>query len=135
MTYTQPTVPNKVEALDALPVGTVLRGDAREEGVIVAHLTCLGWTEGEVPYDSTRLLFRHADLLGIDSAGAVDAGGGLMSTKALEALPVGTVIRIDTRAYVHTAAWEWVETVTGTAYAADELDAEAIIIYQPKETK
>ena len=63
----QPTVPNKVEALDALPVGTVLRGDAREEGVIVAHLTCLGWTEGEVPYDSTRLLFRHADLLGIDS--------------------------------------------------------------------
>lgn len=63
----QPAVPNEVEALDALPVGTVLRGDAREEGVIVAHLTCLGWTEGEVPYDSTRLLFRHADLLGIDS--------------------------------------------------------------------
>ncbi len=63
----QPTVPNEVEALEALPVGTVLRGDAREEGVIVAHLTRLGWTEGEVPYDSTRLLFRHADLLGIDS--------------------------------------------------------------------
>lgn len=63
----QPTVPNEVDALEALPVGTVLRGDAREEGVIVAHLTCLGWTEGEVPYDSTRLLFRHADLLGIDS--------------------------------------------------------------------
>ena len=82
---------------------------------------------------ATRLLFRHADLLGIDSAGAVDAGGGLMSTKALEALPVGTVIRIDTRAYVHTAAWEWVETVTGTAYTPDELDAEAIVIYQPKE--
>lgn len=60
-------VPNEVEALEALPVGTVLRGDAREEGVIVAHLTRLGWTEGEVPYDSTRLLFRHADLLGIDS--------------------------------------------------------------------
>ena len=53
--------------------------------------------------------------------------------EALEALPVGTVIRIDTRAYVHTAAWEWVETVTGTAYAADELDAEAVIIYQPEE--
>ena len=51
----------------------------------------------------------------------------------LNALPVGTVIRIDTRAYVHTAAWEWVETVTGTAYTADELDAEAVIIYQPKE--
>ena len=51
----------------------------------------------------------------------------------LNALPVGTVIRIDARAYVHTAAWEWVETVTGTAYAADELDAEAVIIYQPKE--
>ena len=63
----RPTVPNEVDALEALPVGTVLRGDAREEGVIVAHLTCLGWTEGEVPYDSTRLLFRHADLLGIDS--------------------------------------------------------------------
>ena len=53
--------------------------------------------------------------------------------EALEALPVGTVIRIDTRAYVHTAAWEWVETVTGTAYTADELDAEATIIHQPKE--
>ena len=52
---------------------------------------------------------------------------------ALDALPVGTVIRIDTRAYVHTAAWEWVETITGTAYAADELDAEAVIIYQPEE--
>ena len=51
----------------------------------------------------------------------------------LNALPVGTVIRIDTRAYVHTAAWEWVETVTGTAYTAAELDAEAVIIYQPKE--
>ena len=63
----QPTVPSEVDALEALPVGTVLRGDAREAGVIVAHLTCLGWTEGEVPYDSTRLLFRHADLLGIDS--------------------------------------------------------------------
>ena len=46
---------------------------------------------------------------------------------------MGTVIRIDARAYVHSAAWEWVETVTGAAYAADELDAEAIIIYQPKE--
>ena len=52
---------------------------------------------------------------------------------ALEALPVGTVIRIGTRAYVHTAAWEWVETVTGTACTAAELDAEAVIIYQPKE--
>ena len=51
----------------------------------------------------------------------------------LNALPVGTVIRIDARAYVHTAAGEWVETVTGTAYAADELDAEAVIIYQPEE--
>ena len=53
--------------------------------------------------------------------------------EALEALPVGTVIRIDTRAYVHTATWEWVETVAGTAYTAAELDAEAIVIYQPKE--
>lgn len=62
--------------------------------------------------------------------------GGPMSRRdeaILNALPVGTVIRIDTRAYVHTAAWEWVETVTGTAYAADELDAEAVIIYQPEE--
>ena len=53
--------------------------------------------------------------------------------EALNALPVGTVIRIDARAYVHSAAWEWVETVTGTAYTADELDAEAVIIYQPEE--
>ena len=51
----------------------------------------------------------------------------------LNALPVGTVIRIDARAYVHSAAWEWVETVTGTAYTAAELDAEAVIIYQPEE--
>lgn len=50
------------------------------------------------------------------------------TVEALDALPVGTVIRIDTRAYVHTAAWEWVETVTGTAYTADELDAEAVIL-------
>lgn len=53
----------------------------------------------------------------------------------LNALPVGTVICIDTRAYVHTAAWEWVETVTGAAYTAAELDAEAVIIYQPKEDR
>ena len=53
--------------------------------------------------------------------------------EALDALPIGTVIRIDARAYVHSAAWEWVETVTGTAYTADELDAEAVIIYQPEE--
>ena len=53
--------------------------------------------------------------------------------EAVDALPIGTVIRIDTHAYVHTAAWEWVETVTGTAYTAAELDTEAIIIYQPKE--
>ena len=53
----------------------------------------------------------------------------------LKALPVGTVIRIDTRAYVHTAAWEWVETVTGTAYTPDELDTEAIIIHQPEEDR
>lgn len=52
--------------------------------------------------------------------------------EAVDALPIGTVIRIDTHAYVHTAAWEWVETVTGTAYTADELDAEAVII-QPEE--
>ena len=47
-----------------------------------------------------------------------------MSTRdeaVLNALPVGTVIRIDTRAYVHSAAW------------AAELDAEAVIIYQPEE--
>ena len=58
-----------------------------------------------------------------------------MSTRDedVEALHVGTVIRIDTRAYVHTAAWEWVETVTGNAYTAAELDTEAVIIYQPKE--
>lgn len=55
------------------------------------------------------------------------------TVEALDKLPVGTVIRIDTRAYVHTAAWEWVETVTGTAYTADELDTEAVIIYRPKE--
>ena len=50
----------------------------------------------------------------------------------LNALPVGTVIRIDARAYVHTAAWEWVETVTGAACTADELDTKATVIYQPE---
>lgn len=59
----------------------------------------------------------------------------LNEVETLNALPVGTVIRIGTRAYVHTAAWEWVETVTGTAYTADELDTEAIIIYQPEEDR
>jgi len=42
---------------------------------------------------------------------------------ALDALPVGTVIRADGHAYVHTDAWEWVETVTGFALTSDELTA------------
>ena len=41
--------------------------------------------------------------------------------QTLHDLPVGTVIRADGHAYVHTDAWEWVETVTGTAWTADEL--------------
>ena len=43
------------------------------------------------------------------------------TAEALDALPVGTVISADGAAYVHTDAWEWVETVTGTAWTADEL--------------
>ena len=41
----------------------------------------------------------------------------------LHDLPVGTVIRADGQAHVHTDAWEWVETVTGQAWTADELAA------------
>lgn len=56
----------------------------------------------------------------------------------LHNLPVGTVIRADGAAYVHTDAWEWVETVTGTAWTVDELAAHHHpywrVIHTPKET-
>lgn len=84
-------------------------------------------------YPIMAAMFRDYADAGLDAALAVLHPTVPDEVDALEALPVGTVIRIDARAYVHTAAWEWVETVTGTAYTADELDAEAIIIYQPKE--
>ena len=82
-------------------------------------------------YPIMAAMFRDYADAGLDAALAVLQPP--YDAEDLEALPVGTVIRIDTRAYVHTAAWEWVETVTGTAYTADELDAEATISYQPKE--
>ena len=58
------------------------------------------------------------------------------TTEALDQLPVGTVIRADGQAYVHTDAWEWVETVTGTASTADELAAHHPcwrVIHTPQE--
>ena len=84
-------------------------------------------------YPIMAAMFRDYADAGLDAALAVLQPAVPNEVEALEALPVGTVIRIDTRAYIHTAAWEWVETVTGTAYTADELDAEATIIHQPKE--
>ena len=84
-------------------------------------------------YPILATMFRDYADAGLDAALAVLQPAVPNEVEALEALPVGTVVRIDTRAYVHTAAWEWVETVTGTAYTAAELDAEAVIIYQPEE--
>ena len=58
--------------------------------------------------------------------------------QTLHDLPVGTVIRADGHAYVHTDAWEWVETVTGTAWTADELAARHPhwhAIHTPQETE
>ena len=55
----------------------------------------------------------------------------------LHTLPVGTVIRADGAAYVHTDAWEWVETVTGQAWTVDELAAHHHpywhVIHTPEE--
>ena len=84
-------------------------------------------------YPIMAAMFRDYADAGLDAALAVLQPAVPNEVEALEALPVGTVIRIDTRAYIHTAAWEWVETVTGTAYTADELDAEATIIHQPNQ--
>ena len=57
--------------------------------------------------------------------------------QTLHTLPVGTVIRADGAAYVHTDAWEWVETVTGQAWTADELAAHHHpywrVIHTPEE--
>ena len=59
------------------------------------------------------------------------------TAEALDQLPVGTVIRADGAAYVHTDAWEWVETVTGQAWTVDELTAHHHpywhVIHTPKE--
>ena len=84
-------------------------------------------------YPIMAAMFRDYADAGLDAALAVLQPTVPNEVEALEALPVGTVVRIDTRAYIHTAAWEWVETVTGTAYTADELDAKATIIHQPEE--
>ena len=84
-------------------------------------------------YPIMAAMFRDYADAGLDAALAVLHPTVPNEVEALEALPVGTVLRGDTRAYVHTATWEWVETVAGTAYTAAELDAEAIVIYQPKE--
>ena len=87
-------------------------------------------------YPILATMFRDYADAGLDAALAVLQPAVPNEVEALEALPVGTVVRIDTRAYVHTAAWEWVETVTGTAYTADELEwVEAVIVYQPKEDR
>ena len=87
-------------------------------------------------YPIMAAMFRDYADAGLDAALAILQPTLPNEAEALEALPVGTVIRIDTRAYVHTAAWEWVETVTGTAYTADELEwVEAVIVYQPKEDR
>lgn len=57
--------------------------------------------------------------------------------QTLHNLPIGAVIRADGAAYVHTDAWEWVETVTGTAWTADELAAHRHncwhVIHTPEE--
>ena len=116
--------------------------EAREEHYLrVSPVSCTcGWrSDTYIEADGLPRYEAHLVELALEAAAPLIASQALreatdwLEVAALEALPVGTVIRIDTRAYVHTAAWEWVETVTGTAYTANELDAEAIIIYQPKE--
>ena len=117
--------------------------EAREEHYLrVSPVSCTcGWrSDTYIEADGLPRYEAHLVELALEAAAPLIASQALREATdlpnevaALNALPVGTVIRIDARAYVHTAAWEWVETVTGAAYAADELDAEAIIIYQPKE--
>ena len=113
--------------------------EAREEHYLrVSPVSCTcGWrSDTYIEADGLPRYEAHLVELALEAAAPLIASQALREATdlpnevaALEALP----IRIDTRAYVHTAAWEWVETVTGTAYAADELDAEAVIIYQPEE--
>ena len=104
---------------------------SRRDEVVEAMAEAMDAAYNPDRYPIMAAMFRDYADAGLDAALAVSQPP--CDAEALDALPVGTVIRIDTRAYVHTAAWEWVETVTGTAYTADELDAEAIIIHQPKE--
>ena len=66
------------------------------------------------------------------------SGDDTCKPATLHDLPVGTVIRADGQAYVHTDAWEWVETVTGQAWTVDELAAHHHpcwrVIHTPEET-
>ena len=117
--------------------------EAREEHYLrVSPVSCTcGWrSDTYIEADGLPRYEAHLVELALEAAAPLIASQALREATdlpnevaALEALPVGTVIRIGTRAYVHTAAWEWVETVTGTAYTAAELDTEAVIIYQPEE--
>ena len=74
----------------------------------------------------------------LDAALAVLQPTGPSTAEALHNLPVGTVIRADGAAYVHTDAWLWDETVTGQAWTVDELAALHHpywhVIHTPEET-
>ena len=109
---------------------------SRRDEVVEAMAEAMDAAYNPDRYPIMAAMFRDYADAGLDAALAILQPTLPNEAEALEALPVGTVIRIDTRAYVHTAAWEWVETVTGTAYTADELEwVEAVIVYQPKEDR
>ena len=108
---------------------------SRRDEVVEAMAEAMDAAYNPDRYPIMAAMFRDYADAGLDAALAVLRPIVPNTTDALDVLPVGTVVRTHTRAYVHAAAGVWVETVTGTAYTAAELDAEAIVIYQPKETK
>ena len=98
------------------------------------------WATGGTDWDEAnadeRQYHRDCAETALDAALAVLHPTVPNTTEALDQLPVGTVIRADGQAYVHTDAWEWVETVTGTASTADELAAHHPcwrVIHTPQE--
>ena len=101
-------------------------------------LWATGGTSWEEANADEREYHRDCAEAALDAALAVLQPTIPNTTEDLEALPVGTIIRADGAAYVHTDAWEWVETVTGQAWTVDELAAHHHprwhVIHTPEET-
>ena len=112
------------------------RDDATEAAARALWAT--GGTSWEEANADEREYHRDCAEAALDAALAVLQPTGPSTAEALHNLPVGTVIRADGAAYVHTDAWLWDETVTGQAWTVDELAALHHpcwhVIHTPEET-